>query len=401
MAILAECPLCHKKQATRNKRCRSCGLDLDKAKGSKKVKYWINYRLPDSGKQVRKYVGSFEGMNGYSIENARVAYAKRLVQKREGRILDMLPETKMTFQELTNWYLDLEKIKALAYFDTLSHRLKKFNANFGDVLVCDVKPADLENHQAKRKSGGHADSTVDEEIGAARTMVSRAFDNGLVGAEPLTVFRRVKKLLKRNSNARDRILSPQEFEALKKHCAPHVRMIVTLGYYTGMRLGEILSLTWAKVDLTHRFIRLEPEDTKDRESRLVPIMDEVYTELVALPHRITGAGADSHVFLYKGKPIASIKKALKRACERAKIPYGRFTPGGFIFHDLRHTYNTNMRKAGVRQSVIMKITGHSTREMFDRYNTVDPDDARQAVDQLKVFFRNVDQTVDQEAVCGN
>jgi integrase len=67
---------------------------------------------------------------------------------------------------------------------------------------------------------------------------------------------------------------------------------------------------------------------------------------------------------------------------------------GFIFHDLRHTFNTNMRKAGVQESVIMDITGHSTREMFDRYNTVDAEDARQAVDQLRNFLKSVDQNVD-------
>jgi len=43
----------------------------------------------------------------------------------------------------------------------------------------------------------------------------------------------------------------------------------------------------------------------------------------------------------------------------------------------------------------MEITGHSTREMFDRYNRIDLDDAREAVERMGVFFRNVDQNVDQ------
>jgi hypothetical protein len=41
----------------------------------------------------------------------------------------------------------------------------------------------------------------------------------------------------------------------------------------------------------------------------------------------------------------------------------------------------------------MEITGHSTREMFDRYNTVDMDDSRKAVDQLECFLENVDQVL--------
>ena len=86
---------------------------------------------------------------------------------------------------------------------------------------------------------------------------------------------------------------------------------------------------------------------------------------------------------------------MRLACKKAKIKYGRFEKGGFIFHDLRHTFNTNMRKAGVAESVIMKVTGHSTREMFDRYNTVDESDTRQAVAKMVNFIQRVDHSVDQ------
>ena len=109
MAVLAECPMCHNKQSTRNKVCSGksgCGLDLDKAKRSKKVRYWIQYRLP-GGKQRKEYVGT-------SIEEARDADGKRRVQKRENRIFDIVPEAKMTFSELAGWYLELEKVKALS-----------------------------------------------------------------------------------------------------------------------------------------------------------------------------------------------------------------------------------------------------------------------------------------------
>jgi len=81
----------------------------------------------------------------------------------------------------------------------------------------------------------------------------------------------------------------------------------------------------------------------------------------------------------------------------AKIDYGRFSKRGFIFHALRHTFNTYMRKAGVPESVIMEITGHSTREMFDRYNTIDHDDRRDAINRYGAFLQNVDQNVDREA----
>ncbi len=46
MAVLAECPECHKKQAIKHRVCLLCGEDLVKAKQSEKVCYWISYWLP-------------------------------------------------------------------------------------------------------------------------------------------------------------------------------------------------------------------------------------------------------------------------------------------------------------------------------------------------------------------
>ena len=53
-----------------------------------------------------------------------------------------------------------------------------------------------------------------------------------------------------------------------------------------------------------------------------------------------------------------------------------------------------MRKAGIQESVIMEITGHSTREMFDRYNTIDQEDTRKAMNSLESYFAKVDRCVD-------
>ena len=77
--------------------------------------------------------------------------------------------------------------------------------------------------------------------------------------------------------------------------------------------------------------------------------------------------------------------------------------GGFIFHDLRHTFNTNIGKtAGFAESVgIMEITGHSTREMFDRYNTIDEDDTRKAVKKLEGYFANVTETLPKPGLIEN
>jgi len=298
----------------------------------------------------------------------------------------MLPESKMTFKELTEWYLALNKVKEIKSFWRIKIALENFNFHFGDTLLSDFKPVDIENYQIKRKEEGIAAGTIDKEVKTVHAVVNKAFDNDKVSGAVLKVFKEVKNLLRKNENARNKVLALDQFNRLLS-CLPfHSRAIVATGFYTGMRLGEIIELTWDKVDLKKRFINLEAKDTKDNEPRSIPICAELGAILETIPKGIH----DNHVFLYKGKPVRDIRASLKRGCKNAGILYGHYIKDGFVFHDLRHTFNINMRKAGVPESVIMKITGHSTREMFDRYNTVDEEDAKNAVSKLHYFLTSVD-----------
>ncbi|MBI9077599.1 MAG: site-specific integrase [Desulfatibacillum sp.] len=375
MSIMQECPVCHRKQATKNRQCKGCGEDLIKAKNSRRISYWISYILPD-GKGKREKIGK-------SLKEAQAAHSKRMTQKRETpAVFEQKVDETMTFQRLSVWYLALPRTKSLAAYSRIELNIRTFNGELGDRPIKSLKPIDLENYQALGLAKGHAPAYVDQQIGTVRSMVNKAYDNDIVGGEAVLTFRRVKKILKKNGNARSRILSRQEFHDLMAELSPHVAAIVGTAYYTGMRRGEILPLTWDKVDLKRRLIHLESQDTKDKEPRLIPICEELAHLLSQLPRSIH----DNTVFVSRGEPVLNIRNALRSAAKRAGIPYGRNTRNGFTFHDLRHTFNTNMRKAGVPESVIMKITGHSTREMFDRYNTVDMDDAMDAMDRMRAFL---------------
>ena len=395
MAVLQECPICNHKQSIKNKKCR-CGQNLDTVKKQGKTRYWIQYRIPNGhtvkeGKRVAKYKQRKEFV-GTSLEDAKAADGKRKTQKKEGRIFDMVPESKTTFNELTEWYLSLTSIQQLNYYQTIVYNLNSFNSVFGDVMIKDVSAEELREYQIMRKSKGLSDSYIDQQVGAAHTMLNRAFEGEKIGGDSLKPFKLVKRLLKSGkSNARDRILSPEEYVAMMEHLPRHIKPIFAMGYHTGMRRKEILTLTWNQVNLIKRIITLEADQTKDKEKRYIPINDDLLDILNDIPRGIH----DDHLFLYRGAPIRDIRRGLQDACKKAGIPYGRKVPGGFTFHDLRHTFNTNMRKAGVPESVIMEITGHASRTMFDRYNTVDQEDMKVAVEKMQSFLSDVTQNVTQ------
>jgi integrase len=391
MAVLAECPLCHKKQSAKNKTC-SCGEGLDKAKRSKKVRYWIMYRVP-GGKQRKEYVG-------YSVQEARDADGKRKGQKREGRIWDMLPGVNTTFQELEDWYLGLRSVKKLVSYPQVKINITTFNKEFGPRSVRSIKPKELEDYQELREEKGLAPSTIDREINIAQGMVRKAYDNDMIDDKALKAFGKVKRKLKRGENARTRIVSTDEYLRICDNAARHIEAMVTVAFNTGMRHGEIKGLRWSHVDREHGFLRLPKELTKERRARAVPINKYTKEALDNVPR----AMHHDFVFTFRGKPITGrIIHAFQKACERAGIAYGMKVKGGLRFHDLRASFKTGMLEAGVDKALRDKMVGHSLEGMDRYYLRLGDDHLRGAMDlyiewldeQLAQTTQNVPQTVPQ------
>jgi integrase len=74
-------------------------------------------------------------------------------------------------------------------------------------------------------------------------------------------------------------------------------------------------------------------------------------------------------------PIKSFRKAWTNACGRAGLP-------GRLFHDFRRTAVRDLTRHGVVERVAMQITGHLTRDVFERYNIVAESDLRAAAQAM-------------------
>ncbi len=159
----------------------------------------------------------------------------------------------------------------------------------------------------------------------------------------------------------------------------YLKPVVTVGYFTGCRRGEILGLKWPQVDLNRRLIRLEASDTKNRTARTIYLGEELYHALAELKaHRDWHRPHCEHVFVREDQPIKSFNKAWHSACKRVGLE-------GLLFHDLRRSAIRNMIRAGVPQATAMRISGHKTASVFRRYDVVSESDLEQAAHALDKY----------------
>ncbi|MDC3237298.1 site-specific integrase [bacterium] len=225
---------------------------------------------------------------------------------------------------------------------------------------------------------------------------------GRLDGRCLRAFRRSKRLLKKGCNARDRILTINEYIKLIKVAPSHLAAMLKIAFNTGMRAGEIRSLKWSYIEKANGFMHLPDKITKEKKAKAIPINHHVDELLRLLPRALH----HDFVITFNGKQINQkdgYKRSFRTACKSAKIPCGRKTPNGILFHDIRRTVKTNMLSAGVDKAHRDVILGHSLQGM-DAYYLKPTDEAlTRAIEkytvwldnQMKMVLENVDHGVDQ------
>lgn len=217
-------------------------------------------------------------------------------------------------------------------------------------------------------------ATVNRELSLLSHLCTKAIAWGHLAEHPMKGGK-VKKLP--GETMRERILTPEEEARLLAEDSPRLRPLLILALETGMRRGEILALTWDRVDLRQGEILLT--QTKNGRFRRASLTDRAMEILRALS---PGAGATGLVFTRaNGKPMRDIREGFAGAKERAKVT-------GIRFHDLRHTFAIRLATSGVDIVIVQRLLlGHQTLAMTQRYAPPTSADMRRAIHTLNGLSR--------------
>jgi integrase len=178
-------------------------------------------------------------------------------------------------------------------------------------------------------------------------------------------------------------LKPELYQKLLFELPEVLRLLFVIAYHVGLRKGALLRIKWPQVDLKANTIWMEGRKSNRKpEPVAVPIYGDMAKFIEMQPR------TSEYLFARGSKPIRDFRESGDLACQRAGVP-------DLQFHDLRRTAVRNLRRAGVPETVIMKITGHRTRSVFERYNITDETDTQEAGRKAEVFLAREHEEVAQ------
>jgi integrase len=344
--------------------------------------YQIDYFDP-TGNRVRK---SFR-----KKKDAEAELGKRVSLIAEGRYLDVKKEYKTMLKDVLTKYKENHQHQA-SFKTGKGYYLENFREYFGEsTLLANIRYMNLEtyrNHLRQKITKNktiRADASVNREMSCLHHIFTKAFEWEMIEQNP---FDKGKSLILKENNQRLRFLNEDEILKLLDACPDYLRNIVECALNTGMRKGEMLSLKWNQI--RNGFIYLDK--TKTMEPRQIPVNDtlKVLFKSVRKEHGFKS----KCVFLYDGqiietktgnvrkpkknaeaKPVTEIKRSFSSALKRAGIV-------DFRFHDLRHTFASQLIMKGGTLKDVQELLGHKTMTMTLRYAHLTQEHKRKAVNLL-------------------
>ncbi len=266
----------------------------------------------------------------------------------------------------------------------VNKRLQHLDAFFAGTRAAKIDAPMVGRYIERRKAQQGANGTINRELGVLTRMFRLGLENRRVATAP--VIRKLKEAAPRQG-----FFERERFDAVRKHLSDDLQAAATVSYTFGWRTqSEVLTLERRQLDLKAETLRLDPGTTKNDDGRLVYLTPELKALLSAQVERVEGLERRLRriiPYLFPHFPAphvssrlvgtqrADFRKAWVTACTLAGVP-------GALRHDCRRTAVRNMVNEGVPERVAMKVTGHRTRSVFDRYHIVSPADLKEASRKL-------------------
>lgn len=267
------------------------------------------------------------------------------------------------------WVSYVDAKKGFAVIETMKHTWKALEPQFARLEGTAVSIADCRTHIDLRRRSGIKDGTIHTELGHLRMVLKWAENNALITRAP-----HIERPPKPDPKEYH-ITRAEAAKLLECANAAHIALAIRLLLSTGARNTAALELTWDRVDLDRRIIKLKnPFDQSRRKGRAtVPINDQLFMEL-SLAKK---AALSPFVIEWAGKPVGSIKKGLKAAAVAAGLP--EVSP-----HVLRHSAAVWLAEDGHPMSEISQFLGHSNSRITERiYARFSPDHLRSLASSLE------------------
>lgn len=320
--------------------------------------WWMYFTY--QGQQVRRSTGTRDR------RLADAVLSKVKVQIIEGQYFEQAAARFHTFPELMDRY-EQEHVARKLRHRGLKGYMKNLRAFFGDQTLAEITPKQIVAYKNKRYTDGVAPATINREL----ANLKKAFNLAMREWEWCHQNPVMRVSMEKENNKRDRWLSEEEENRLLASCAPWLHDLVTFALHTGMRMGEILELTWRGVDVTRRTVTVMR--SKNGERRTIPV-NETVLGVLKEKSKVRSLASDRVFCSQAFTPMESghLRRSFRLALSKAKIEE-------FRFHDLRHTFATRLVQAGIDLYKVQQLLGHKSPIMTQRYAHHYPESLRDGV----------------------